>query len=53
MKKMANNDEMHSLELESLKREKEILASEITTMEVNYANSTAKEKLKMKQINEQ
>jgi hypothetical protein len=44
---------MHGLELESLRREKETLCSEITTMEVNYANAMAKEKIKMKQINEQ
>jgi hypothetical protein len=50
---MANNEEMHSLELEGLKREKETLTSEISTMEVNYANEMAKEKIKMKQINEQ
>jgi hypothetical protein len=42
MKKMANSDEIHCLELESLKREKEALSSEITTMEVNYANAMAK-----------
>lgn len=52
-KKMANNENMHSIDLESLKREKEELLSEIATAEVTHANTMLKEKAKLKQINEQ
>ncbi len=38
-RKMSNNDEMHSIEMENLKRDKEVLLSEIATAEVTYANA--------------
>ena len=41
-KKMANNENMHSIDLESLKREKEELLSEIATAEVTHANTMLK-----------
>lgn len=44
---------MHSVELEQLKRQKEELLAEIATAEVMYANTIAKEKAKLKEINEQ
>ena len=41
-KKMANNEEMHSIELEHLKREKEELLAEIATTEVTHANNVTR-----------
>lgn len=52
-KKMANSENMHSIDLESLKREKEELLSEIATAEVTHANAVMKEKAKLQQISEQ
>lgn len=50
---MANDANMHSLELEGLKREKQQLISDISAAEVAYANRMTLEKAKLKQINEQ
>lgn len=52
-RRMATNEEMHSVELEHLKREKEELLAEIATAEVNQANHLAREKAKLREINEQ
>lgn len=52
-RRMANNEEMHSVELEHLKREKEELLAEIANAEVTQANHLAREKAKLRDINEQ
>ena len=44
---------MHSVEMEHLKREKEELLNEVASAEVLYANSLARERAKLQQINEQ
>ena len=50
---MSNNEEIHSVELENLKREKESLLSDLSTAEIHHANKLATEKVKLKEISEQ
>ena len=52
-KKVYKGEEIHSSELEHLKRQKESLLSDIANAEVNHLNAVAIEKAKLRQINEQ